>query len=581
LETGNWKAEVRKGALASIFESRVRNSAWAWIAALPLTVLLSLATIVLGALPVPAQSTLACASPDVLDTAESVAGPVSERQTQPYGSSEQSYFPLLALNSEAVSMPSAAPCSPDGDDSGDDPLLTIFRDPVSDRVWVSGQMNTVTQSDPPFPVKYSGPNSLQSGPQIATGQDSSPDPPVAFRSRFSRPQFQATLTGQGVFPFTAPYTGPNSLDPNGQIKDTFSFDIADSFRPWGGGELYFDGLVWQGYGLSNTEGMAAFPNGEAYRVGTTPPDAVIARAYFRQSVNLGGDSKSASPQAPRRLIFTVGHFAATDVFDQNAYANDSRTQFMNWAFVNNLTWDYPANTLGITNGISAELDWGAWAARAGIFQVSEVANGIRMDWNIAHAWSAAGELQRNFSFAGHHGAVRLLAWKERAHMGSYQEVLSDPKDIAQNGFLEYRTKYGFGINAEQEISKDLGVFMRLGWSNGRTQVWEFTDADRTASLGVSLKGDAWYRPGDTVGIAAVVDGISAVHQQFLARGGLGITVGDGALDYGSERVGEAYYDWNIVKHLWLTLDYQLALNPGYNHARGPANILATRLHWEF
>jgi high affinity Mn2+ porin len=413
------------------------------------------------------------------------------------------------------------------------------------------------------------------------GQDSSPDPPVASGSRFSDPQFQATLTGQGVFPFPAPNSGPNSLDPNGQIKDTFSFDIADSFRPWGGGELYLDGLVWQGYGLSDTEGIAAFPNGEAYRVGTTPPDAVIARAYFRQSVNLGGDPKSARPQAPRRLIFTVGHFAATDVFDQNAYANDSRTQFMNWAFVNDLSWDYPANTLGITNGISAELDWGAWAARAGIFQVSEVANGIRMDWNIAHAWSAAGELQRNFLFAGHHGAVRLLAWEERAHMGSYQEVLSDPRDIVQNGFLEYRTKYGFGINAEQEMSKDLGVFMRLGWGNGRTQVWEFTDADRTASLGVSLKGDAWHRPGDTAGIAGVVDGISAVHQQFLAHGGLGITVGDGALDYGSERVGEAYYDWKIVKRVWLTLDYQLALNPGYNRARGPANILATRLHWEF
>jgi high affinity Mn2+ porin len=413
------------------------------------------------------------------------------------------------------------------------------------------------------------------------GQNSSPDPAVASGSRFSDPHFQATLIGQGVFPFQAPYSGPNSLDPNGQIRDTFSFDIADSFRTWGGGELYLDGLVWQGYGLSNTEGMAAFPNGEAYRVGTTPPDAVIARAYFKQTLNLGGDPKSVSPLPPRRLVFTVGHFAATDVFDQNVYANDSRMQFMNWAFVNNLTWDYPANTLGITNGISAELDWGAWAVRAGIFQVSEVANGIRMDWNIAHAWSAAGELQRNLSVAGHHGALRLLAWKERAHMGSYQKALSDPKDITQNGFLEYRTKYGFGINAEQEVTKDLGVFMRLGWSNGRTQVWEFTDADRTASLGVSLNGNAWHRPGDSVGIAGVVDGITAVHQQFLAHGGLGITVGDGALDYGSERVAEAYYSWKVTTHLWFTPDYQLAMNPGYNHVRGPANIFATRLHWDF
>jgi high affinity Mn2+ porin len=398
---------------------------------------------------------------------------------------------------------------------------------------------------------------------------------------------QSTLIGQGVLPFPAQYSGINSLESHGEVRDTFSFDVAGAVRPWNGGEFSVDGLVWQGYGLSNTTGLAAFTNGEAYRVGKTYPDAVIARAYFRQVLRLGNQESfgaghnAAAPGVTHRLIFTVGHFAATDVFDQNSYANDPRTQFMNWAFVNNLAWDYPADTLGITNGLSVELDWGAWAARAGAFQVSRVANGIRMDWNLADAWSVAGELERQYSFWAHPGAVRLLAWKERAHMGSYQESLSDPQSISLKGRLHYRSKYGFGINAEQEMRKDLGVFMRLGWSNGRTQVWEFTDVDRTASLGLSLKGDAWRRPGDAVGLAAVVDGITAVHQQFLANGGLGITVGDGALDYRSERLSEVYYDWNVAKHFWFSFDYQLALNPAYNHARGPANIFATRLHWEF
>ncbi len=393
--------------------------------------------------------------------------------------------------------------------------------------------------------------------------------------------FQSTLAGQGVLPFPAAYSGPNSLDPNGQVKDTFSFDLMAAIHPWNGGEFYVDGLVWQGYGLSNTEGMAAFPNGEAYRVGTTAPDAVIDRAYLQQTFHLGKSDSKVAGRVRRRLILTVGRFAVTDIFDQNAYANDSRTQFMNWAFVNNLSWDYPANTLGVTNGIAGELEWGAWAARAGIFQVSKVANGIRLDWDVANAWSIAGELERQYSFEGHRGAIRLLAWKERAHMGSYQEVLDDPKDIALNGQLQYRSKYGFGINMEQQIRKDLGAFMRLGWGDGRTQVWEFTDVDRTASLGLSLTGDAWRRPGDTIGLAAVVDGLTAVHRQFLANGGLGITVGDGALDYGSERAGEAYYNWKVAKHLWFTPDYQLAINPGYNRVRGPANIFATRLHWEF
>jgi high affinity Mn2+ porin len=404
-------------------------------------------------------------------------------------------------------------------------------------------------------------------------QDASPSAASA-GTPFWNVHFQSTVIGQGVLPFPAQYSGVNSLDPNGQVKDTFSFDVNGDIRPWRGGEFLWDGLVWQGFGLSNTEGLAAFPNGEAYRVGKSYPDAVIARAYFRQTFHISGDAK-------HRLIFTVGHFATTDIFDTNTYANDPRTQFMNWAFVNNLTWDYPANTLGITNGVAAELDLGSWAARAGVFQVSKVANGIRLDWNVADAWSVAGELERKYSWSGHPGAVRLLAWKERAHMGSYQDVLTDPQNIVRNGLLEYRSKYGFGINAEQEIRNDLGMFMRLGWDNGTTQVWEFSDADRMASLGLSLKGDSWHRPGDTVGLAAAVDGLTAVHEQFLAHGGLGITVGDGALDYRSERVGEAYYDWRVLKHLWFTVDYQLGINPGYNHVRGPANIFATRLHWEF
>ncbi len=390
--------------------------------------------------------------------------------------------------------------------------------------------------------------------------------------------FQSTLIGQGVFPFPAAYSGANSLDPHGQIKDTLSFDVMGKVRLWRGAEFFTDALMWQGFGLSNTEGLAAFPNGEAYRVGKAYPDAAIARAYLRDAFSWGGGDPGGSA---RRLILTVGRFAATDIFDQNAYAGDARTQFMNWAFISNATWDYPANTLGFTNGVTAEFDAAAWAARLGVFQVSRVQNGIRLDWNLPHAWSAAGELERRYGVGGHPGAVRLLAWEERAHMGNYQESLLQPQNIQLNGLLRYRSKYGFGINLQQQIRRNLGMFMRLGWSDGKNETWEFTDVDRTASVGLSLKGDLWRRPEDSIGLGAVVNGISAAHRQFLAAGGLGITVGDGALDYRSERLGEAYYNWKAAKHFWLTFDYQRAVNPAYNHVRGPANIFATRLHWGY
>ncbi|HET7840980.1 MAG TPA: carbohydrate porin, partial [Terriglobia bacterium] len=231
--------------------------------------------------------------------------------------------------------------------------------------------------------------------------------------------FQSTLIGQGVLPFSAAYSGTNSLEPHGEIKDTFSFDVTARARLWRGGEFFADVLSWQGYGLSKTTGVAGFPSGEAYRVGKTFPDAVVSRAYLRETVLLGGEGNSGAnpavtsggPNDERRIRFTVGRFAATDVFDKNTYANDPRTQFMNWAFISNAAWDYPANSLGLTNGASAELDLRSWSARAGIFQVSHVANAIRLDWNILHAWSWVGELEKRHSFGGHHGAVRLLAYE--------------------------------------------------------------------------------------------------------------------------------------------------------------------------
>lgn len=395
--------------------------------------------------------------------------------------------------------------------------------------------------------------------------------------------FQSTIIGQGVLPFAAEYSGANSLEPNGEVRETFSFDVNGGIRLWRGGELYADLLSWQGYGLSNTTGVAGFPNGEAYRSGKTYPDAYISRAYLRQVFPFGkSDDSTDRPNSPgnRKLVFTAGHFSAADVFDKNAYANDARTQFMNWALVNNPAWDYPANALGVTNGASAELSVGSWTARAGIFQVSRFANVIRMDWNIANAWSWAGELEKNQSFWGHPGAIRLLAYEESAHLGSYQEVLANPQEISANGQRGYRKKYGLGLNLNQEIHKDVGAFARLGWSDGKYQEWEFTDVDRTASAGISMKGEAWRRAGDTAGAAVVVNGISAVHRQFLAAGGLGILIGDGRLNYGTEQIVETYYSFSTRWNVAVSPDFQFVNHPAYNRARGPAWIYALRFHWE-
>jgi high affinity Mn2+ porin len=431
----------------------------------------------------------------------------------------------------------------------------------------------------------------------ACGQDSPPAGPSQGASNTASPDsqpwnihIQTTAGAQGYPSFPAEYTGLNSLTPRAQVKDTVSVDVMGGVRLWRGGEFFGDLIIWQGYGLSNTLGMAAFPNGEAFRIGRTYPDAYLCRAFIRETIGFGGE-KEATDDEPtelrgkkdvRNLTFTVGHLSAKDIFDNNAYANDSRSQFMNWSLMANNAWDYPANTLGFTNGAAAELNMRTWTGRIGIFQVSKVANGLRMDWNLAHAWSAAAEFERRYSPKGHAGTLRLFAYDARAHMGSYQETIDNPS-LEEDIFLTaaYRYKYGFGINLEQEIRKNLGAFARLGWSDGKNQTYEFTDVDRTATGGLSLKGAWWRRPQDTVGLAMILNGISAAHRQYLAAGGMGITLGDGALDYSPERVVEGYYNWQIAKHFQLTGDYQFTPDPAYNRARGPVDLFALRLHTEF
>ena len=338
----------------------------------------------------------------------------------------------------------------------------------------------------------------------ACGQESPPPDPPQDATNSTPPDsqpwnlhIQSTVGAQSHPSFPAEYTGLNSLKPGAEVKDTVSVDLMGGVRLWRGGEFFADVLVWQGYGLSSTLGVAGFPNGEAYRVGKTYPDAYLCRAFVREMIGFGGEKEAADdapfelggPKDVRRLTFTVGHFNATDIFDTNAYANNSRSQFMNWTLITNGAWDYPADSLGFTNGAAVELNTRAWAGRLGIFQVSEVANGIRMDWNLAHAWSTVAEVEKRYSPKGHAGAIRLLVYDTRAHMGSYQETLNNPS-LGENIVLTkaYRYKYGFGINLEQEIRKNLGAFARLGWSDGKNQTWEFTDVDRTATVGLSLKG---------------------------------------------------------------------------------------------
>jgi high affinity Mn2+ porin len=403
---------------------------------------------------------------------------------------------------------------------------------------------------------------------------------------------QNTDIVQGDSGFPAKYSGPSSLNSKGEIQETVSLDLFVGVRLWPGAEAHMDGLMWQGFGLSKTLGVEGFPNGEAFRLGTKVPNLNIPRLFIRQTIGLGGEQETveddqlhlAGKQDVSRITLTLGKMSAKDIFDNNAYANDPRTQFMNWGLMANEAWDYPADALGYMTGFAAELNQPHWTARYGFFQMPSTSNGVGQDEHYLKAWGMVTEFERRYTVNGHPGAVRLLGYLNSAHMGSYQAAVDNaartglPADIEAT--RAYRYKYGFGLNMEQEIFKNVGAFARLGWSDGQNEAWVFADVDQTASLGLSIKGEFWGRANDTVGLAGIINGISRVHQEFLAAGGAGILAEDGNLDYGLERILETYYDFQIWKTLHGALDYQFITDPAYNRDRGPVSVFGARLHWE-
>ena len=416
---------------------------------------------------------------------------------------------------------------------------------------------------------------------------------------------QGTAAMQGYPPFPAKYSRPaNSLPTGGQIRETVSVDVFAGLRLWPGAEVHFDGLMWQGFGLHNTLGIDDFSSGEAYKAGTDYPKLDIARIFIRQTIGLGGEQEDvpadgltlAGRHDISRIAIAVGRIAAIDIFDNNSYAGDPTTQFLNWAFISNVAWDYPADSIGFTTGATIELRQPNWAVRYGFFQIPAEANtftsedeifiyplpkGIQAgDGPIFKDWGMVTELERRYTLYSRPGVLRFLTFLNQGRFGSYKAALAVPgADITQTHAL--RQNYGFGLNWEQALSENSGLFSRLGWNHGRNQAWMFTDVNYTASLGLSLNGEPWGRPHDTYGLAGVISGITRDNQRFLEAGGLGILDGDGKLDYGWEKVLETYYDFPLWTNTHLAADYQFVGDPTFNKARGPVNILGARLHVEF
>jgi high affinity Mn2+ porin len=404
---------------------------------------------------------------------------------------------------------------------------------------------------------------------------------------------QATLVEQGHDAFRSPYQGTNSLAPEAVGRETFDATLYLGVRPWAGGEIWINPELDQGFGLSNTLGVAGFPSGEAYKVGKRNPYPKLPRLFLRQTFDLGGERQKVDPdlnqlggtQTADRLVLTLGKFSVVDVFDTNQYAHDPRQDFLNWALVDAGSFDYAANAWGYTYGAAAELYRGRWTLRGGVFDLSNVPNSAKLDATFSQ-FQLVGEVEERHQIAGQPGKLKVTVFETRGRMGRFADAVAlaqatgQPADIA--AVRQYRSRSGVSFNLEQQVSPDLGLFVKGGVAGGDVEPYEFADIDRTIATGASMKGNRWARPDDTWAIAGVINGISHAHQQFLNAGGTGILVGDGQLPHpGDEQIVETYYDLAVAKPLHVSLDYQFVNHPAYNRDRGPVSIGAVRLHAQF
>jgi high affinity Mn2+ porin len=429
--------------------------------------------------------------------------------------------------------------------SSTDPLPVMFPHPEMDRLWLSGQVNIISQWHPWF---------------------------------------------------RSPYQGPNSLSPEAQDASSRVLTLFTGLRLTGTTALLCDVQETGGHGLGEALGLAGFTNLDVVRNPSLSKAPYIARLIVHQIIPLGGKKKEADRtpfsifhELPeRRIEIRFGKFSLADFFDSNSYGSDSNFQFLNWTVDNAGTYDYAADTRGYTFAAMFEYHDHWWALRFAEALMPKVANGIHLDADMARARAENVEIEfRRKTILHQQGTLRLLTFVNHANMGDYQQAIENfqagltPKPDITAHPVQTTIKYGFSANFEQPLNDWLGVFSRWGWNEGQHESYVYTEVDQTAEIGVGFNGKAWHRKWDRAGVVFVSNGISRSHQEYLALGGNGFLLGDGRLNYGRENIVETYYTLHAWRGIYPAFGLQHINNPGYNRDRGPVLVPTLRLHVEF
>ncbi|HEY6239224.1 MAG TPA: carbohydrate porin [Burkholderiales bacterium] len=426
---------------------------------------------------------------------------------------------------------------------------------------------------------------------------------------------QFTYIWQRKEPFAAAYTNlngtPNSLVPERERSFTTTATAFLGLRAWKGGEFYFVPELISELPLSDLHGLGgSIQNGELEKNGTVSPTIYRARLYLRQTWGLGGEStpvesgpmQLAGSADSRRFVLTAGNLSIIDIFDRNSYSGDVRQQFISMNFLTHAAYDFAADARGYTWGLAGEYYHDDWALRFGRFLGPRDPNQLQLNYSIMNYYGDQWEIEHKHDLFGRPGKVRFLFYRNVENMGSWDDAInafqSDPNKNATTctGFnygsgnasapdlcwaRKKNTKRGFGVNLEQSIAEDIGVFFRGMKSDGKTEVYAYTATDRSMSFGTIVKGACWGRARDSVGVGYARNWLSTSHITYLNMGGIDGFIGDGKISYKPEQAFEVYYSVNVNKYSWLTLDLQQVANPAYNSDRGPVTMYGARVHAEF
>ena len=428
------------------------------------------------------------------------------------------------------------------DDPAPPAMFPHFRDT---RFWLSGQANFIFQAHPEFHAAYSGKNSLNAHYEKATSR-------------------LLTL-----------YTG---------LRVNQSTEFLVNIEEAGGAAL------------STGLGLAGFTNLDIVRNPLLSKAPYLARGMVHTVIALSKDkvenqrsALSLFEELPRRrLEIRFGKFSMVDFFDLNSAGSDTHFQFTNWTIDNNGAYDYAADTRGYTVGVVADYEDRNWGFRFSEALMPQVANGIDLVWKPwqVHAENFEYELRRGL-ISRKGGVVRVLAFTNAANMGIYRDAVTQFRrgevpvpDITHHPWRITR-KYGFGVNVEQNLARDVTAFARFGWNNGKTEEFAYTEVEQTFEGGVGVGGTRWKRRFDRAGAAFVTNAICKDHQMYLADGGSGFLLGDGGLRYGRENIFETYYTAHVWRGVYVAPGVQHITDPGYNRDRGPVVVPSFRLHLEF